>query len=119
MDKYPWCVYSSERKTLKSLTRGEKQELSFNHEQENNQTDPGPASREVKTSDISKLSRKNVGFVLKWTSHLTGECSSAFAQWHFEGRTEEQEEEEGEEEDEEGLSLEKVLAQSYTEGVSM
>lgn len=57
-----------------------------------------------------------MGFVLKWTSQLTGECSSAFAQWHFERRTEEQEEEE---EDEEGLSLEKVLAQNYTEGVSM
>ena len=46
---------------------------------------------------------------------MTGECSSAFAQWHFEGRTEEQEEED----EEEGLSLERVLAQFYTESVSV
>lgn len=42
-----------------------------------------------------------------------------FAQWHFEGRTEEEEEEQKEEEEEEELSLETVVAQSYTEGVSV
>lgn len=40
-----------------------------------------------------------MGFVLKWTSHLTSKCSSAFAQWHFEGKTEEGEKEEKEAEE--------------------
>lgn len=41
-----------------------------------------------------------------------------FAQWHFEGRTEEEEGEKGGGGEEE-LSLESVVAQSYTEGVSV
>lgn len=55
-----------------------------------------------------------MGFVLKWTSHLTGKCSSALHSGTLkEGGRGEREEEEEE------LSLEEVSAQSYTEGISM